>query len=804
MSREICCGVFTVLLLACASGGADAEDVAATPDLGDAGAVDDHAVEAVDTGPLNVDAAEDVPPFEPFTPPPLAEPAVDRAYVQELNHTSNEVEPGIGPLVAVLMPPEDHEGFDRPTQVTPRGIVRRVDGAVQVTSIPEADPDLIGAVASDGDLYVFGPQILYHLPAGGVLFPVPLAPGVKLHSAASQGAVAYLASDQGVWAVVGVSAALLIPDLSVSAVAAWQQTVLVGTEAGLQAFRLSPGLPPEPIWSLGTEQGLSVGAPVAILTELTLPRPLDLVVVGPDGLAAIELDADWESASAAAVVDEPWFAADRVPLGQARVAAVTSDGGLVVGAEGGACRLMERDLGLEWRVYNAERWLPSADVRGLWTSRDEALGPLWFATAGGLATVTAQEMTLAQKLEGFVERIVLRHDRDGAVADSRLTAKGDLSSSVPWDSDNDGGWTCYWVLSECFRWKVTGDPEAKAHFDKSLQAMLNLHLLTGTDHFLARSVIRKEGCQLDDCDDPDDGEWFTSPDGEWWVKADTSNDEVTSHMFMMGHAYDLCADEAQREGIRHHVTAVVGGIMDHGWQLVDLDGEVTTYGQFDPYYVHEHPGGYFGDGARRAAQILAALNLALHVSGEARFEAGKAALVEEHGYDEAVEEVPDKPGCWGSGDCDELGLQAFLVLTRYEQDPALRARWMSTWERSYEHLRLQEGALWDVTHAVMGGASPDLANAMRWLRRAPTDMIRWNQHNSQRQDLVDPPWYYEEENGAMRADDHPIPYDERRCDRWNTDQYRVDGGMGGLREMDGADVLMPYWMGRYYGFIAPE
>lgn len=93
---------------------------------------------------------------------------------------------------------------------------------------------------------------------------------------------------------------------------------------------------------------------------------------------------------------------------------------------------------------------------------------------------------------------------------------------------------------------------------------------------------------------------------------------------------------------------------------------------------------------------------------------------------------------------------------------------------------------------------------MRWLRLAPADMIRWTQHNSQRQDLIEPPWYYEEEGGAMRADGHPIPYDERRCDRWNTDQYREDGGHDGRVEMDGADVLMPYWMGRYYGFIAPE
>jgi hypothetical protein len=58
-------------------------------------------------------------------------------------------------------------------------------------------------------------------------------------------------------------------------------------------------------------------------------------------------------------------------------------------------------------------------------------------------------------------------------------------------------------------------------------------------------------------------------------------------------------------------------------------------------------------------------------------------------------------------------------------------------------------------------------------------------------------------NSGIRSDGLVLPYDERRCDRWNTDQYRVDGGMGAVIEMDGADVLAPYWMGRYYGFIVP-
>ncbi len=91
----------------------------------------------------------------------------------------------------------------------------------------------------------------------------------------------------------------------------------------------------------------------------------------------------------------------------------------------------------------------------------------------------------------------------------------------------------------------------------------------------------------------------------------------------------------------------------------------------------------------------------------------------------------------------------------------------------------------------------------RWLRLAPVDMIRWNIHNSHRKDLIPPPVSFYKD-AAISSDGYIIPYNERRCDRWNTDQFRIDGGMGGYVEMDAADVLAPYWMARYYKFIVKE
>ncbi|HUU04144.1 MAG TPA: hypothetical protein VM425_22090 [Myxococcota bacterium] len=82
--------------------------------------------------------------FKPFTPPETDHPVIDRPYLQEFNHTANEVEPGIGALVSVLIPPAGLSGFETPTQVTPRGLVTHDDQQrLQMIEIDAAEPGLL-------------------------------------------------------------------------------------------------------------------------------------------------------------------------------------------------------------------------------------------------------------------------------------------------------------------------------------------------------------------------------------------------------------------------------------------------------------------------------------------------------------------------------------------------------------------------------------------------------------------------------------------------------------------------------------
>ena len=99
-------------------------------------------------------------------------------------------------------------------------------------------------------------------------------------------------------------------------------------------------------------------------------------------------------------------------------------------------------------------------------------------------------MTLDAKSRVFVERIQARHNRWGLTASSRLRVAGDLSSN------RDGlhrqrrvvdGDVC---RRRGFRYKVTGEADARANARQGMNALLRLEAITGIPGFPARSFIK--------------------------------------------------------------------------------------------------------------------------------------------------------------------------------------------------------------------------------------------------------------------------------------------------------------------------
>ncbi len=456
-----------------------------------------------------------------------------------------------------------------------------------------------------------------------------------------------------------------------------------------------------------------------------------------------------------------------------------------IGTSEGATRL-HRDY--RTREYFAgKRWLPDDHVTGIGFDGETA----WLETRGGYAHIAYVPMTLAEKSRAFVNRVQARHNRWGLTADSRLRVPGDPSSNEMISSDNDGLWTAMYVAAECFRYKVTGEADARANARQGMNALIRLEAITGIPGFPARSFI-KVGADVQ----PQDGDWHDTPDRLWRWKGDTSSDEIVGHYFVYPIYYDLVADESEKPALRAVVERITNHILDNSYQLIGPGGKRTRWGWWGPDAIWEDP----DETGLRALHILSHLRVAQHLTANAtyrsRYQAAYQELIKTHKYHWLTRNQKIMvPGLVNHSD-DELAFLSFYPLLRYETDPALVAVYKQSLERSWQIERPERNPLWNVIYAAGTGATEyDRDASVRTLREIPMDLVEWSVRNSHRLDVpLDPLGdRFKRPQGLI-----VLPYDELPMSKWNGNPYSLDGGKGGRSEDDGAYFLLPYWMGRFH------
>ena len=78
------------------------------------------------------------------------------------------------------------------------------------------------------------------------------------------------------------------------------------------------------------------------------------------------------------------------------------------------------------------------------------------------------------------------------------------------------------------------------------------------------------------------------------------------------------------------------------------------------------------------------------------------------------------------------------------------------------------------------------------------DLVDWKMQNSHRLDVRFQP---NRDRFGQRQLAEALAPDERRVEKWNSNPYIPDGGDDGLDEDDGGFFLLPYWLGRYHGWV---
>ncbi len=486
--------------------------------------------------------------------------------------------------------------------------------------------------------------------------------------------------------------------------------------------------------------------------------------------------------------------------------------------------------------YVSERWIPDNRVQAVLADQG---GRLWLGTPKGLTRVQWVTRTFEETSLYFEEEQDAHFWRmDGFVP-------SDINTDDPWnptdwhqyDKDNDGLWTQMQIGAWCYAYAVTGEENFYEKARKAMNVMMLQIDIPEVDFqaaglgrgFVTRSLVRDDEGQLfTDKEVQDNWHLVSWEDGhDYYWKDDTSSDEIDGHFYGYPIFYDLCAkNDEERDELALYMADMTTYIVDHDYTLIDLDGEGTKHGHWEPDRmasaafgldvcmewaaeqddmvdaVAKCIGSWHGHGWLNSMQILGGLLATYHMTGDKFFYDEYRMLIDEHHYDLVV--MPHEetltltdPAIMNHSD-HELAMLAYHTLIRYEPDEDQRQAWIESLLYFYDWELVERNPLWAAYVALLAGPEfVDLEPALQSLREIPLDLREWLVDNSHRKDAT--PWP-DDRHGDPQWE-QVFPYDEIKTIWWNTNLHDMVGGGNGTSLNGPLAWLLPYWGMRYSGVI---
>ena len=510
-----------------------------------------------------------------------------------------------------------------------------------------------------------------------------------------------------------------------------------------------------------------------------------------------------------------------IPLQPATCSAKAADGSIWFGTAKGLLHLE----GAEWEYRQGQRWLPNDEVVAVAVNKrgDVAVG-----TAAGVGLIQIREITLAEKARLYEDAIEKQHRRTefGYVLERSATGVK--------DSDNDGLWTSMYGAAQCFAYAVKKDAASLERARKAFRAVAFLSEVTqggtpnGLPGLVARSILPTSGPdpnakvytkETDAAMQKRDRKWKAltprwpkSADGKWYWKADVSSDELDGHFFFYALYYDLVAQTpAEKNEVRKVVVRIIDHLVNHDFNMIDWDGKPTRWTVFSPAQLNRDKD-WWQERGLNSLSILAYLKVAHHVTGDKKYHEVAQWLIKEHGYAQNAMFAKLSQGVGdGNQSDDEMAYMGYYSLLQYETDPELVERYAFSLKRYWDLDRPElnpffnfvaaatlKGKKFDDPHRMydLTPTGPWLEDSVDTLRRFPLDLRNWAVNNSQRRDIN-----RLGQGRGMKRNGKVLPVDERIVFHWNHDPFRLDTGGDGNSLADGTSYLLPYYMGRYLGFL---
>jgi len=479
-----------------------------------------------------------------------------------------------------------------------------------------------------------------------------------------------------------------------------------------------------------------------------------------------------------------------------------------------------------------------------------------YATAMSLAAKASKYDRLAETLHIHPDHKRIAHV---TVAEGYDESNATWENVVQWHTgENDGLWTGLYITSQAFRYAVTRDARALENLRLLMEGMELGMRITGVSGLFTREYktpgIEGMGCPADpshyvpSCDktsnrwvkveadgriavyDDATGEWVRYghrvPEefaGYCWLD-NVSQDEYAGHMLALASVIALVDDPGVRGKAAGLAEEVSDHLMRNGLNFIDWDGRATEHGKlwFNPAFTL----GFFKPGvvASGREDLLDFYDNCLLAKGEPDHDCMVWRKIVSSSYADLMAPIADvalyvgHDGCKSNWNAFAMSFSALFTLLLLDHDPATRALVADALEnRLFFHddnareMAKQHNAAWSIVYGSMKNVGPgstgqDVAaieDAICALRQFPESKASPELHVGEDEFPTD--WSCESRFEGRFLTFDPIPV-HLRCPQtftwWSNHAYRHQHCEENPRYIrQPSDYLMPYWMGRYFGYI---
>ena len=452
----------------------------------------------------------------------------------------------------------------------------------------------------------------------------------------------------------------------------------------------------------------------------------------------------------------------------------------------------------KYRYFQGERWLVDNNIIDM---KADTEGNIYLLSPTGLSKIAFSPTTLAAKTKKIQDDIRKYHMRYGFVCEISYGKPGDLTTAQAVDNDNDGLWTTLYLGSQAFRFATTGEEIAKRYAWESFEAFERLLTVNPLKGFPSRTFERKGIIHYTSA-------WRPCQNPEWDWKGTTSTDEYIGYLFVATVMDQFIAKTApEKKRVADFIDAIMTHIIDNNYYFIDVDGQPTRWGRWNPEYVNSYAK-YVDDRKLNSAHLIAGLQLAFSLTGKEKYKSEAFKMMEKYGYldnimipmktmmrtTEFVHKGEVMGDSWNHSD-DEMSFLTYWVLHKYPFNDSLKKKYEWVARDHWEIEKPERDGLWNLlTYGISGDI--DLNSTIWYLREYTPDLDRYSTKNSHRKDLVLIPANFREQ-----ITKELLTSGERPMIRHNTNPFALDCNDGRSSRLAGDEYLLPYWMARYLKVI---